>query len=85
MFTVSVSQGQLFDRSIQSIPRISVSPIRPNDSLVFRLVQEGRLDDFRILLGQGKASLRDHDEQGMPLLHVRFALLWLHISIYADF
>ncbi|POR38554.1 hypothetical protein TPAR_01252 [Tolypocladium paradoxum] len=69
MFTVSVSQGQLFDRSTQSIPRISVSPILPNDSLVFRLVQEGRLDDFRILLDEGKASLRDHDEQGMPLLH----------------
>ncbi|KAM5354570.1 hypothetical protein ACJ41O_001217 [Fusarium nematophilum] len=69
MFAVSVSQGQLFDRSIQSIPRISICPILPNDSLVFRLVQQGQLDDFRILLNQGKASLRDHDEQGMPLLH----------------
>ncbi|KAM0421331.1 hypothetical protein ACHAPT_010861 [Fusarium lateritium] len=69
MFSVSVSQGQLFDRSIQSIPRISVCPIIPNGSPVFRLVQEGRLQDFRILLDEGKASLRDHDEQGMPLLH----------------
>ncbi|KAK7398438.1 hypothetical protein QQX98_012189 [Neonectria punicea] len=69
MFSVSVSQGQLFDRSIQSIPRISVCPIIPNGSPVFRLVQEGKLREFRILLDEGKASLRDHDEQGMPLLH----------------
>ncbi|UPK92476.1 hypothetical protein LCI18_003411 [Fusarium solani-melongenae] len=69
MFSVSVSQGQLFDRSIQSIPRISVCPIIPNGSPVFRLVQEGKLGEFRILLDEGKASLRDHDEQGMPLLH----------------
>ncbi|EEU38837.1 uncharacterized protein NECHADRAFT_83143 [Fusarium vanettenii 77-13-4] len=69
MFSVSVSQGQLFDRSIQSIPRISVCPIIPNGSPVFRLVQEGKLREFRVLLDEGKASLRDHDEQGMPLLH----------------
>ncbi|KAM6530371.1 hypothetical protein FALCPG4_008498 [Fusarium falciforme] len=69
MFSVSVSQGQLFDRSIQSIPRISVCPIIANGSPVFRLVQEGKLREFRILLDEGKASLRDHDEQGMPLLH----------------
>ncbi|KAH7268836.1 hypothetical protein B0J15DRAFT_419337 [Fusarium solani] len=69
MFSVSVSQGQLFDRSIQSIPRISVCPIIPNGSPVFRLVQEGNLREFRILLDEGKASLRHHDEQGMPLLH----------------
>ncbi|KAI8665653.1 hypothetical protein LRP88_03841 [Fusarium phalaenopsidis] len=69
MFSISVSQGQLFDRSIQSIPRISVCPIIPNGSPVFRLVQEGKLREFRVLLDEGKASLRDHDEQGMPLLH----------------
>ncbi|CAG7562353.1 unnamed protein product [Fusarium equiseti] len=69
MFSVSLSQGQLFDRSIQSIPRISVCRIIPNDSPVFDLVQRGLLDDFRNLLQEGKASLRDHDEQGMPLLH----------------
>lgn len=70
MFSVSLSQGQLFDRSIQSIPRISVCRIIPNDSPVFDLVKRGLLDDFRNLLQEGKASLRDHDEQGMPLLHV---------------
>lgn len=75
MFTVSVSQGQLFDRSIQSIPQISVCKILPNDSLVFSLVQKGQLNEFRLLLDQGKASLRDHDEQGMSLLHVRARLL----------
>ncbi|RBR03583.1 uncharacterized protein FIESC28_11740 [Fusarium coffeatum] len=69
MFSVSLSQGQLFDRSIQSIPRISVCRIIPNDSPVFDLVKRGLLDDFRSLLQEGKASLRDHDEQGMPLLH----------------
>ncbi|KAF4503445.1 hypothetical protein FAGAP_299 [Fusarium agapanthi] len=52
MFSVSFSQGQLFDRSFQSIPRIS-----------------GSLKEFIAMLQEGKASLRDHDEQGMPLLH----------------
>jgi hypothetical protein len=70
MFSVSLSQGQLFDRSIQSIPRISVCRIVPNDSLVFTLVKEGSLKEFMTMLQEGKASLRDHDEQGMPLLHV---------------
>ncbi|KAF5694406.1 hypothetical protein FDENT_1273 [Fusarium denticulatum] len=69
MFSVSLSQGQLFDRSIQSIPRISVCRIVPNDSLVFTLVKQGSLKEFTTMLQEGKASLRDHDEQGMPLLH----------------
>jgi hypothetical protein len=71
MFSVSLSQGQLFDRSIQSIPRISICRIVPNDSLVFTLVKQGSLKEFMTMLQEGKASLRDHDEQGMPLLHVR--------------
>ncbi|KAF4965825.1 hypothetical protein FSARC_6418 [Fusarium sarcochroum] len=69
MLSVSLSQGQLFDRSVQSIPRISVCPIVPNDSPVFTLVKQGQLKEFTALLTEGKASLRDHDEQGMPLLH----------------
>nr|RBQ85011.1 hypothetical protein FVER53263_08826 [Fusarium verticillioides] len=69
MFSVSLSQGQLFDRSIQSIPRISVCRIVPNDSPVFTLVKQGSLKEFITMLQEGKASLRDHDEQGMPLLH----------------
>ncbi|EMT71109.1 hypothetical protein NOF04DRAFT_13591 [Fusarium oxysporum II5] len=69
MFLVSLSQGQLFDRSIQSIPRISICRIVPNDSLVFTLVKQGSLKEFMTMLQEGKASLRDHDEQGMPLLH----------------
>ncbi|KAF4340085.1 hypothetical protein FBEOM_5945 [Fusarium beomiforme] len=69
LFSVSLSQGQLFDRSIQSIPRISVCRIVPNDSLVFTLVKQGSLKELMDLLHKGKASLRDHDEQGMPLLH----------------
>ncbi|KAF5990597.1 hypothetical protein FBULB1_75 [Fusarium bulbicola] len=69
MFSVSLSQGQLFDRSIQSIPRISVCRIVPNDSPVFTLVKQGSLKEFTAMLQEGKASLRDHDEQGMPLLH----------------
>ncbi|KAF4436708.1 hypothetical protein FACUT_6303 [Fusarium acutatum] len=69
MISVSLSQGQLFDRSIQSIPRISVCRIVPNDSPVFTLVKQGSLKEFIAMLQEGKASLRDHDEQGMPLLH----------------
>lgn len=70
MLNISAFQSQIFGGSVQSIPRISVSPIVPNDSLVFRLVREGQLEEFLMLLAEGKASIRDHDEQGMSLLHV---------------
>ena len=67
---ISVTQGQLFDRSIQSIPRISISPILPLGSRVFTIIREGQLDELRALLDAGKASIRDHDERGDGLLHV---------------
>ncbi|KAF4445332.1 hypothetical protein F53441_10881 [Fusarium austroafricanum] len=69
MFSVSLSQGQLFDRSIQSIPRISVCRIIADNSPVFTLVKNGQLKELKMLLQEGKATLRDHDEQGMSLLH----------------
>lgn len=46
------------------------NPILPMNSLVFTLVSEGRFDEFRQLLADGKASVRDHDEYGVSLLHV---------------
>jgi hypothetical protein len=70
VIVVSVSQGQLFDKSIQSIPRISINPVRPSGSLVFQVVEEGRVDSFRAMLADGQASVRDRDEDGKSLLHV---------------
>ncbi|KAB5567032.1 ankyrin repeat-containing domain protein [Coniochaeta sp. 2T2.1] len=54
--------------SYNAIPRLWVNSIRPSDSPLFKIVEEGRLDDFREMLMTGKASLRDHDEAGAPLL-----------------
>ncbi|KAB5584806.1 hypothetical protein GE09DRAFT_4704 [Coniochaeta sp. 2T2.1] len=54
--------------SCNAIPRLWVNIIRPSDSPVFKIVEEGRLDDFREMLMTGMASLRDHDEAGASLL-----------------
>jgi hypothetical protein len=68
--TISVTQGQLLDRSMMSIPRLFVNRIIPNNSPVFRVVQEGRIEELRMMLTDNRASLRDYDERGLGLLHV---------------
>uniref|UniRef100_A0A0D2YHA7 Prion-inhibition and propagation HeLo domain-containing protein n=1 Tax=Fusarium oxysporum (strain Fo5176) TaxID=660025 RepID=A0A0D2YHA7_FUSOF len=40
-------------------------------SLAWTYREHGRYQEFMTMLQEGKASLRDHDEQGMPLLHLR--------------
>ncbi|ORY13829.1 hypothetical protein BCR34DRAFT_613130 [Clohesyomyces aquaticus] len=44
-------------------------PILPWGSLVFTLVIQRRFEEFKRLLQEGKASIRDHDEDGWSLLH----------------
>lgn len=70
MLAVSVSQGQLLRGSFSSIPRLSVNNVLPVGSLVFKLAENGRIEDLVSLVAAGKASLRDHDTEGQSLLHV---------------
>jgi hypothetical protein len=46
----------------------------PNDSPIFSLVENGDMDGLLSLLSQGKASLRDRNSFGTPLLHVSRSL-----------
>lgn len=67
----SIYQGQLVDGTFTSIPRLSINVTVPENSEIFSLLWEGRLDEVKKLLAEGKASLRDHDEmQGWSLLYV---------------
>jgi hypothetical protein len=71
MLTLSVNQGQLLlDRFTSMLPRVVVSNILPNDSLVFEVAYDGSVGDLRRLLVEGKASLHDRDQDGWSLLHV---------------
>jgi len=67
---LNTRQKQGFDGVFSFIPRLSVYNVLPEDSLVFTIVGQGRLREFQALLREGKASLRDQDENGAPLLHV---------------
>jgi len=53
-----------------AIPTLSINNILPFGSLVFTLVEQGRMTEFLEMLRSGKASLRDHDEYGASLLFV---------------
>jgi hypothetical protein len=55
---------------LPSIPHLTINPVLPKSSSIFSLVKEGRMSEFRLMLEEGKASLRDHDEDGWSLLHV---------------
>lgn len=73
-FQVSVTQGELFDYCLQSIPEMCFNPTLPSNSRVFRVVKEGRIDEFRAMLRKGETSIRVHDEEGQGLLYVRYPL-----------
>ncbi|KAM6527667.1 hypothetical protein FALCPG4_008717 [Fusarium falciforme] len=53
---ISVTQGQLFDHCVQSIPRSSINPIIPRGSPVFDIVRQGRIHEFRVMLAEGKTN-----------------------------
>lgn len=57
-----------------TISRLDVNRILPANSPVFKVVQEDRLEEFRAMLQNGEASLRDHDEFGANLLMVSMHL-----------
>jgi len=51
-------------------PSISVGMVLPDDSPVFSLVRNGDIEGLLSLFRQGKASIRDHNSFGTPLLFV---------------
>ena len=68
--TASVHQRITADGFVSLCPSISVGLVREDDSPIFGFVSSGDIDGLLSLLSQGKASLRDCDLFGAPLLHV---------------
>ena len=67
---IKTRQTYTYKGVFSAIPTLWVYNVLAMDSPVFRIVREGRLKEFQALLREGKASLRDQDENGTPLLHV---------------
>lgn len=68
--TVYLHQRTMADGFLSLCPSILVGRIRPDDSPIFSFVKSGYMDGLLSLLSQNKASLRDCDSFGTPLLHV---------------
>jgi hypothetical protein len=68
--TVYLHQRTMADGFLSLYPSILVGRIRPDDSPIFRFVMAGNIDGLLSLLSENKASLRDCDSLGTPLLHV---------------
>lgn len=60
----------LFSGKTSTFSYLAVNQIILSDSRVFQLVKEGQLHDLRVMLQDGEATLRDHDEGGASLLFV---------------
>jgi hypothetical protein len=70
MLSVSIEQSELLNGLLLKLPSIIARRTIPRSSLIFELAMGGRIDDFRELLMEGKASVWDHDEEGRSLLFV---------------
>ncbi len=70
MIIAATIQQILLASTIGSMSYLEVCRVQPAGSPIFRLVREGRLQELRKMLQRGKASLRDHDENGRSLLFV---------------
>lgn len=68
--SVNIRQTHNYDGIFSAIPHFMVYNVLPAGSPVFSVVRAGRVRDFQALLREGKASLRDQDEYGAPLLFV---------------
>ena len=67
---IRIRQTYSDDGIYSGIPYLSVHNVLPRTSPVFEIVRQGRLREFQALLREGKASLRDQDEDGASLLFV---------------
>lgn len=72
LISASAEIQSLLGFPISSISRLEINRVIPSDSKVFTLVSEGRLEELEEMLQQGKASLRDFDENGASLLFVSY-------------
>lgn len=68
--TINLHQRAIANGYLSLCPSISVGMILPDDSPIFGIVRCGDMDGLLSLLSQGKASLRDRNSFGTPLLHV---------------
>lgn len=53
----------------RSISHLAINRVLPYGSLVFQLVEQGKLQELREGLQRGEFTLRDHDEHGHSLLY----------------
>ncbi|KAI9148245.1 Dehydrogenase orsE [Paramyrothecium foliicola] len=67
--------------SVFPISHLAINQLIPNDSKVFQVVSEGRLDELRTMLQNGETSLRYFDEGGASLL---FGLDVDHMAIFDE-
>ncbi|KAJ3575075.1 hypothetical protein NPX13_g4157 [Xylaria arbuscula] len=68
MIVASTLQMSGWGEAAPTISRLDINRILPAASRVFEVVRENRLQEFRAMLENGEASLRDHDEFGANLL-----------------
>ena len=73
MFRITSHQSYGHTSVVSSIPMLNVNRVLPASAPVFSIVQEGRLHEFKALLRDRKATIRDYDEYGASLLHVSFS------------
>ncbi|KAI9690147.1 MAG: hypothetical protein M1822_009108 [Bathelium mastoideum] len=62
-------------------PVISIGKVLPSTSLIFKVVQSGDVEGLQNLLSRRAGTLRDRNEAGCPLIHVR---RYQHISYTSD-
>ena len=78
MSIIGFGSGFTFDFTRSSIhgwkSLINSFHVVPDDSLIFRLCEDGNLSAVRLLLGTGKASVRDTNCMGLQPLHVSIHL-----------
>ncbi|KAI0975810.1 ankyrin [Xylaria arbuscula] len=68
MIMASTFQRSSWGNAAPSISRLDINRVLPKGSLVFEVVRNGDLRALQIMLQNGEASLRDHDEFGANLL-----------------
>lgn len=78
---VNIRQTHSYNGVFSAIPQLLVYNIRSAGSPVFSIVQQGKLQEFQVLLREGEVSLRDQDEYGASLLFVSVIVYLNHANI----
>ena len=69
-FSISFVQEMYAGHSLTAGPILSVSHVLPEDAEVFRVIEDGNLQDLELLLDERKAMFSTRDPDGRCLLHV---------------